>query len=206
MLSISHPTRLVLSIGLVLWGASAEAQDKSKKADAATKKVVVELQKLFKLWDANKDRFADQDELKKFATSVKPKAPKNQPKEDADAGTAAVEALISKLDPDKDQKFSQAEFDTWAALFARDFTEIMRLQFETARIQQELAKLEALSQRSGNVTAGDGIFQDSARRGIIQYQLQLKDLAAQLDKIKEEGGHAGYQEFLQRELLRRVKL
>lgn len=210
MLSIIRT--LSTSAWLILaFSAAVQAQDKTPaakgngKQDAAARRVVVELQKLFKIWDGNKDRSADQDELKKFANSVKPKVPKNQPKADADPGTVAILALLSHLDEDQDQKVSQAEFDRWAPRFAGDLTEIVRLQGESARIQQELAKLEALSQRSGNVTAGDGIFQDSARRGIIQYQQQLKDLGMQLDKIQSEGGHADYREFLQRELLRRMK-
>lgn len=207
---LSSRAAVMALAGLVLVSV-ATAQDKSKakgndKGDAITKKVAVELQKLFKIWDGNKDGFADQAELAKFATSAKPKTGKKPAKDDADPGAEAMTALLAKLDQDQDQKFSQAEFETWVGTFARDLTEIGRLQAEAARVQLELTKLQELSKRSGNVTAGDGIFQDAARKGIIQYQQQLDELNGRIEKIQTDGGHAGYRQFLQAELMKRIKL
>lgn len=200
---VSFCTVLLLAANSAFSFAAAPAKPKAettkptKKAVPASK-LEAQLGKAFKLWDRNKDDAVDKDELDKALlpkTTGKKGAPAPDPK-------PMIDALYARLDSDKDGKVASAEFDGWAASFGTYLTESVKLQNERAGIEGELVKLQRLAAGSGNVTAGDGIFQQEANRGIIRYQIMLKEIDAKLAELAGKDGHSDYAQFLWQHLFK----
>ena len=186
---------LVLTCPVFVLAAAKAKPEKAKaeKTPAATNgKVAGQLQKTFKLWDKNKDGSADKEELEKFYAKLKVK-PKR--KGVAAAGEpdpmAPVNALRSKADADGDDKISLAEFNEWATNFTEYASKVSALQIERAGSEREMANLQGLLDRSGKVTAADGIFEQEARRGLITYKQSLERIDGELKALDAEG-HSDY--------------
>lgn len=186
--------------------ASAEQPKpvKGKKPVDAAGKIESQLQKTFKIWDRNKDDSIDKEELEKFYARLKAKRKKKGQGDEAQAPDpmAAVAALHAKIDADQDAKASHAEFDAWAADLSAHLSKYVELQERRAELAGELANLQGLLQRSGNVTAADGIFNGEASRGVIQYEQMIKGVDEDLKKLDEDSGHADYRDFLLQQVFR----
>ena len=192
---------VVFATGLMAADKAEKAAQ--KKAAAASSKLAGSMQKTFKLWDRNKDDAADKEELEKMYVKPAPKAKKKgaAPAAPAPDPAAGVTALLTKADADSDGKISKAEFDAWSPQFSAYLSKYVELQTERARVGTELAKAEALIARSGNVTASDGIFPDTMRRGVIGYKQSLERIDGELKEL-DAAGHAEYRDLLVPQLLR----
>ena len=205
---IRLPRIALFTVIAVVFATGLLAADKAekaaqKKAAAASSKLAGSMQKTFKLWDRNKDDAADKDELEKMYVKPAPKAKKKgaAPAAPALDPAAGVTALMTKADADSDGKISKAEFDSWAPQFGEYLSKYVELQTERARVAAELAKVEAIIARSGNVSALDGVLQTEMRRGVITYKQSLESIDGQLKEL-DAAGHGEYRDLLLPQLLR----
>lgn len=179
---------------------NAKETKAATKAGMASNKLVGALQRTFKLWDSKKDDSVDKEEFEKFYAKLMAK-----PKKKADAAAAdpmaAVTALWKKTDADSDGKISHAEFDEWAGQFAEYVTKYVDLHNQRAGVEREMANLQALRAKSGNVTALDGIFDQEARRGLITYKQSLERIDGELKEL-DAAGHVAYRDLLLPQLIR----
>lgn len=199
---VARVSVLLLLCGLFA-GAPATAQDrKANDAGKLAARVGLELEKLYKAWDKNKDGMASEAELDKYYARLKPK---KKADENAIDMFAPVTALLKSLDANKNDAIDKAEFDEWAPKFAGYWAEFAQVHDELTKAQRELAAIEVQLARSRGVTAGDGIAADIFQRNAIRWKAQVEELEAKAAKLGEEGGHGAYQEFLYRELAPRMK-
>ena len=187
--------------------AAAEKQEAKRGRDAKPNdlagKVESQLQKMFKIWDRSRDGAVDMAELEKSYAKLKVKP--GQDDANAPNPFAPVAAMHAKIDGDKDGSLSKSEFDAWAADFSAHLAEYAYTQQELARVQRKMADLQALANKNRGISAADGIFQQEAQRGLIQYKQIIAELETKLDELKDKGGHSEYRDFLMQQLAQQIK-
>ena len=207
------PTRCLMIAAallvLTVCAAPAKRAPKLSKVDLENKKVVGQLQGLFKSWDRDKSDVVDEAEFDKFYAKWKLRAQKNADSTDAAKDPQApLTALFTALDKDKDREVNREEFDNWATEFAPFAMETFRLQTDYQRLldklavdEQKLGILQVNAQHNLNVDPVRAI-----NRGSSLFQSYQKTLASSNERLQQieakrtSAPHGEYYEFVLEQL------
>lgn len=203
---------LLMALSIDLPAANKDKAQKSagssvgKAKGAKPDKLQTELDRLFKTWDGDKSGEVTKDELKKSFRALAPKGKKAAAAANANGADlpAPVQALLDKIDEDKDSQISADEFGKWSADFGKYLAQIVETQNQAIAAQRQIAELQA-AMGGRNVTAAEGTGNDLLRQGVIRYELQLRDAETKLQTLRSEGGHSDYEELVHQEIFRRIK-
>jgi hypothetical protein len=192
--------------------ATSSGKPSSRKELTGTAALIQdELRVLFKTWDLNKDGFLDKEELAKAFRGPKAKPYDYQPGSlgtkpgtpavDEKKGPAKIEAkppakdyshypdftFLAALDVNGDEKISRAEFEKWAYDYALHMKKYIDLEdkIRAAEIRLQTQQISA------------------ATRARLQGTLR-----SQMDErraLSREAGHAAHVEWMQKEIMRRLR-